>query len=93
MSEHGFNYEIVMVDDGSSDHSWVKICELAKQDKRVIGLRLSLNFGQHYAISADLDVSKGSWVVVMDCDLQDPPELLPALYEKALSGVPIVFAR
>jgi glycosyltransferase involved in cell wall biosynthesis len=63
------------------------------QDGRVKAISLSRNFGQHYALSAGLDLAAGDWVVVMDGDLQDPPEEIPALYAKALEGHDIVFGR
>jgi dolichol-phosphate mannosyltransferase len=63
------------------------------QNKQVKGVNLSRNFGQHYAITAGLSFAKGEWVVVMDCDLQDRPEEIPALYQKALEGYDIVYAR
>lgn len=80
-------HEIILVDDGSQDKSWMIISELSKQDSRVKGLRFSRNFGQHYGITAGLDHSNGDWVIIMDCDLQDHPEAIPQLYEKAKSGV------
>lgn len=87
------DYEILLVDDGSTDQSWPKIQDTTRDDSRVRGLRLSRNFGQHYAISAGLDVATGNWIVVMDCDLQDPPEMIPKLYDKAKQGHSVVFAR
>jgi dolichol-phosphate mannosyltransferase len=86
-------FEIILVEDHSPDDSWAKIRELSKQHPRVRGLKLSRNFGQHYAITAGLDASRGEWVVVMDCDLQDVPEEIPALYNKALEGYHVVQAR
>jgi dolichol-phosphate mannosyltransferase len=86
-------YEIVLVDDRSTDQSWPVIVQLAKQDSRVRAYRLSRNFGQHAAITAGLRQSGGSWAVVMDCDLQDPPEDIPRLYAKALEGFDVVLAR
>jgi len=87
------NYEIIMVDDGSPLNDWEIITKLAKQDKRVKGIKLSRNFGQHYAITAGLDFTKGQWVVVMDCDLQDQPEEIIKLYNKAMEGYDIVVGR
>jgi polyisoprenyl-phosphate glycosyltransferase len=86
-------YELVLVDDRSGDSSWIVLEELAARDERVLALRLSRNFGQHAAITAGLEASSGRWSVVMDCDLQDPPELVPALYERALEGHDVVLAR
>ncbi|MBX7066626.1 MAG: glycosyltransferase family 2 protein [Parachlamydiales bacterium] len=79
-------FEIILVDDGSPDRSWEKIEKRCKNEKRIQGVRLSRNFGQHFAISAGIDRSKGEWVVVMDCDLQDRPEEIPNLYEAATLG-------
>jgi dolichol-phosphate mannosyltransferase len=86
-------YEIVMINDGSPDASWAKIILLSQNDKKVRGIRLSRNFGQHKAITAGLDYARGDWVVVMDCDLQDPPEEIPKLYHEAVKGYDIVFGR
>lgn len=83
-------YEIILVDDGSLDVSWDRITELARQDSRVRGLRLSRNFGQHLAIAAGLSASRGTYVIVLDCDLQDPPELIPQLVEQADAGYDVV---
>lgn len=87
------DFEIILVNDASPDASWSVIEHECAQDKRVKGINLSRNFGQHYAITAGLHYAKGEWVVVMDCDLQDRPEELPALYQKALEGYDIVYAR
>lgn len=86
-------YEIILVEDCSPDNSWEIINTLAAKHQEVKGIRLSRNFGQHYAITAGLEASKGDWVVVMDCDLQDKPEEIPTLYKKALEGYDIVFAQ
>ena len=86
-------FELVLVDDGSPDEAWALICELAAEDDRVRGVRLSRNFGQHAAITAGLAASRGRWVVVLDCDLQDPPEEIPRLYAKALEGYDVVLSR
>jgi glycosyltransferase involved in cell wall biosynthesis len=87
------DFEIVMVEDSGGDCSWDIIRQLAASDPRVKGLQFSRNFGQHYGITAGLDVAEGDWVVVMDCDLQDRPEEIPALYAKALEGYDVVLAR
>ena len=86
-------FELLLVDDGSPDDAWPTIRGLAELDPRVQGLRLSRNFGQHAAITAGLAASRGRWVVVMDCDLQDPPEEIPRLYAKALEGFDVVLCR
>jgi polyisoprenyl-phosphate glycosyltransferase len=87
------DFEIVLVDDASRDRSWQIVEELARADQRVKGIKLSRNFGQHFAITAGLDFARGDWVVVMDCDLQDQPEEIPKLYRKAREGNDIVLAR
>jgi dolichol-phosphate mannosyltransferase len=87
------DFEIILVEDCGGDRSWEMIVELAKTDPRVKGIQFSRNFGQHYGITAGLDHCDGDWVVVMDCDLQDRPEEIPRLYEKAQEGYDVVLAR
>ena len=87
------NFEIFLIDDGGQDDPWNSIRELSKADSRVKGLKLSRNFGQHKAIFAGLEHTKGDWMVVMDCDLQDRPEEIPALYKEAQKGFDIVLGR
>lgn len=87
------DYEIILVDDGSRDSSWNGIETIAATHTKVRGVKLSRNFGQHPAIMAGLSQSKGEWVVVMDCDLQDQPEEIEKLYNKALEGFDIVLAK
>src|SRR2546422_1812053 len=86
-------HQIVVVDDRSSDCSWSTLKEIAARDSSVDAIRLSRNFGQHAAITAGLSRANGAWVVVMDCDLQDPPEVIPDLHAKAVAGFDIVFGR
>jgi glycosyltransferase involved in cell wall biosynthesis len=87
------DFEIILVNDSSPDAPWDLITDLSKRDKRVKGINLSRNFGQHYALKAGLDRARGEWVVVMDCDLQcDPAEILK-LYEKAQEGYDVVFTK
>lgn len=87
------DFEIIMVEDCGGDRSWDIIRRLAQADPRVKGLQFSRNFGQHYGITAGLDVAEGDWVVVMDCDLQDRPEEISRLHAKALEGYDVVLAR
>lgn len=89
----GDDFEIVLVDDRGGDGAWPLIEELAECDGRVRGVRLSRNFGQQVAITAGLSASRGAWVVVMDCDLQDPPEVIALLRAKAREGYEIVYGR
>jgi glycosyltransferase involved in cell wall biosynthesis len=88
-----FDYEIIFIEDGGGDGSWAIIEESARADRRIKGIRLSRNFGQHAAIAAGIDRVAADWVVVMDCDLQDLPEEIPRLYAHALKGFDIVRAR
>ena len=85
-------FEIILVEDAGGDRSWSIIQDLCRRDPRVAGVLLSRNFGQHYAITTGLDRCRGRWTVVMDCDLQDPPEGIPDLYRKAQEGFDIVLA-
>lgn len=87
------SWEIVLVDDRSRDDSWNSVLQLGREDPHVKAVRLSRNFGQHAAITAGVSQASGNWTVVMDCDLQDPPEAIPDLYSKALDGKDIVFAK
>ena len=87
------DFEIIMVNDASPDNAWETIKELAQKDERVRGINLSRNFGQHKAIAAGLDFAQGDWVVVMDCDLQDQPEEIVKLYNKAQEGYDVVFGE
>ncbi|MDR2207305.1 MAG: glycosyltransferase family 2 protein [Flavobacteriaceae bacterium] len=87
------DYEIILVNDASPDNSWFAIAAECEKDKRVKGIDLSRNFGQHYAITAGLYYAKGDWTVVMDCDLQDRPDEILNLYQKAQEGWDIVYAR
>ena len=85
------DYEVIIVDDGSTDNTWLKISEASKLNKKIKGLKFSRNFGHHYAITAGLHESIGEWVVVMDGDLQDRPEVIPDLYKKSQEGYDVVF--
>lgn len=86
------NWEIVFVNDASPHNDWEQIKKLINIDKRVKGINLSRNFGQHNAIFAGLEHAKGEWIVVMDGDLQDKPEDIIALYHEAEKGFEIVVA-
>lgn len=86
------SYEILFVDDGSRDRSWAIIGELAQRDRRVRGLRFSRNFGHQMAFAAGLENACGEAVVIMDADLQDPPELIPQLLARHREGFEVVYA-
>lgn len=77
----GDDYEIVLVNDGSSDRSWPMMRELADRDPHVVAINLSRNHGHQLALTAGLDLARGELILVIDADLQDPPELLPKMVE------------
>lgn len=88
-----FKYELIFVNDGSKDNSIYLIRQLAAQDTAVRYIDLSRNFGHQVAVSAGLDLSKGEAVVIIDADLQDPPELIEQLYAKMQEGFDVVYAK
>lgn len=87
------SYEIILVEDGSPDKSWEAMEKICATNKNVKGVKLSRNFGQHYAITAGLENTSGDWIIVMDCDLQDQPEEIPKLFNKTKEGYDIVYAQ
>lgn len=86
-------FEIILVCDGSPDNSWAVMQELVEVYPHLKIVNLSRNFGQHYALTAGMDLARGDWTVVMDCDLQDKPEDIPKLLEKLDEGYDMVVAR
>ena len=88
------SFEVILVDDCSPDDAWSQIVRLARERPWLHGIRLSRNFGQHYAISAGIEHANGSKVVVMDCDLQDDPREIPLLlHALGQPGVEVAFAQ
>ncbi len=87
------SFEIILVDDCCPQNSWENIKRLCIKDLRVKGIRFSRNFGQMKAILAGLEYSKGDLIIVMDCDLQDPPESIIPIYHKLQEGYDVVFAK
>jgi dolichol-phosphate mannosyltransferase len=92
MQAEGEEWELLLVDDGSTDGSTDEILEIAHSDHRVRPVVFARNFGHQVAVSAGLDYSRGQAVVIMDSDLQDPPELLPELARKWREGYQVVYA-
>lgn len=86
-------YEIIFINDGSIDTSFHKIVELAKKNEKVKYISFSRNFGHQIAISAGIDYCNGKTIIIMDGDLQDPPELIPDLYAKHKEGFNVVYAK
>ena len=89
----GLRYQVVLVNDGSRDRSWDVIADLARRSPHVVALDLLRNYGQHHANLAGLRESTGDYVITMDDDLQNPPDQLLLLIDKALEGHDVVFGR
>ena len=88
------DYQVIYVDDGSKDTTWPLIMSLSAADARVLGVRLSRNHGHQRALSAGLDLSTGSRILVIDADLQDPPELLPDMLRlMEESGADVIYGQ
>ncbi len=89
----GVSAEWIFVHDGGNDGSLEWIKSLAGEDKRVRFINFSRNFGHQVAVSAGVDHASGEYIVIMDADLQDPPELIPGLYLVAIKGYEVVYAK
>jgi len=92
MDSSGETWEFILVDDGSTDGSTDKICELAQQDKTVHPVIFARNFGHQVAITAGWDYARGDAIVIIDADLQDPPEVILELAKKWKEGYEVVYA-
>lgn len=88
-----YEWNILFVDDGSRDATFERITECVKREPRVSALRLSRNFGHQAAITAGLQTATGDVIITMDCDFQDPPEVIPEMVAKWRDGNRIVYAR
>lgn len=93
MNSTGEEWEFIMVDDGSTDGSTDLIRDLAKNDKKVQPVIFARNFGHQIAVTAGLDYSRGDAVVIIDADLQDPPEVILELIQKWREGYQVVYAE
>lgn len=89
----GKEFEIILVDDGSTDQTWVMIQNLCGGHPGVSGIRLSRNFGQESAIAAALSATRGELILILDADLQDPPELLPRMLDMLRDDVDVVYGQ
>lgn len=87
------SFEIIFIDDGSTDKTWNIQAQLAGQSKYIKCIRLSRNFGHQIAVCAGLDNAKGDYIVIIDADLQDPPEVIPNMLEIAESGFDVVYGK
>ncbi|MBQ2802393.1 MAG: glycosyltransferase family 2 protein [Lachnospiraceae bacterium] len=90
LKEHDIDYELVFISDGSKDGTFLEIQKLAKEDERIKGAEFSRNFGKEAGIFAGLELTTGDAVIVMDCDLQHPPEIIPKMWEKWKNGAEVV---
>jgi polyisoprenyl-phosphate glycosyltransferase len=89
----GDSYELVLVNDGSFDETWAMLQELAHNDDRVVAVDLSRNHGHQLALSAGLSLARGERILVIDADLQDPPELLPEMMRLMDGGADVVYGQ
>lgn len=93
VSQVSTNYELIFVNDGSKDHSLSELIKISVLDSRVFYINFSRNFGHQIAVTAGLKASKGKAVVIIDGDLQDPPELIIDLHRKYKEGYEVVYAK
>ena len=93
MDSTGEDYELIFVNDGSKDSTEDKIKDFTKKDKAVKLLSFSRNFGHQIALSAGLDYASGDAIVIIDADLQDPPEVIPEMIKKWKEGFEVVYGK
>jgi dolichol-phosphate mannosyltransferase len=89
----GDDYEVVLINDGSRDRTWASICGLAAQDPHVVAVNLSRNYGHQLALTAGLQCCAGSRILIIDADLQDPPELLDEMMQRMDDGADVVYGQ
>jgi glycosyltransferase involved in cell wall biosynthesis len=87
------NYEVILVNDGSRDATWMRMCELAERNPQIVAVNLSRNHGHQLALSAGLSIARGQRILIIDADLQDPPELLPRMLELMEQGADVVYGQ
>ena len=93
MSSIGYPFEIIYIDDGSRDRTWEIISRLAREHEEVKALRFSRNFGHQLAVTAGMDEAKGDAVIIMDADLQDPPEVIADMVKACEQGADIAYGK
>lgn len=93
MSSIGYPFEIIYIDDGSRDRTWEIISRLARENEEVKALRFSRNFGHQLAVTAGMDEAKGDAVIIMDADLQDPPEVIADMVKAWEQGADIAYGK
>jgi polyisoprenyl-phosphate glycosyltransferase len=89
----GSSYEIILVNDGSRDATWKTISSFSATNPQIVGVNLARNHGHQLAVSAGLKLVRGAWVLIIDADLQDPPELLVEMMRLAGQGYEVVYGR
>ena len=89
----GREYEFILVNDGSKDITWQLMCEISRADSQVLAINLSRNYGHQIALTAGLELAMGARILILDADLQDPPELLPAMMAQMDLGVDVVYGQ
>jgi dolichol-phosphate mannosyltransferase len=89
----GEQYELVLVDDGSLDRTWAIILELNARDERIVGVKLARNHGHQLALTAGLHICRGERIIIIDADLQDPPELLGKMMQLMDGGADVVYGQ
>ncbi len=87
------SFEVIFVEDGSEDRTWLEIKDLRKKDNCARGIRFARNFGHQIAIRAGLDIAQGDAVITMDCDLQHPPKMITDMLKKWREGFLVVNTR
>jgi glycosyltransferase involved in cell wall biosynthesis len=93
LQQNGLDYELILVNDGSKDNSWNVICEKIRTNPAIVGINLIRNHGQHTALLCGLHHTTGDYVITLDDDLQNPPEEIPKLIDKAREGHDLVLGR
>ncbi len=93
IANYPFPFEVVLIDDGSRDQTWPLICQYSLEDGFIKAIRLARNFGHQTAITCGLDQTRGEVVVILDADLQDPPELIPEMLERWKEGYDVVYGQ
>jgi dolichol-phosphate mannosyltransferase len=89
----GENYELILVNDGSRDNTWACIRAITQTNPRILGVNLSRNHGHQLAVTAGLSLTRGASILIIDADLQDPPELLSEMTAKLHEGFDVVYGR